>query len=166
MVRYALFILVFLPMAVQAAVDYKDDDFSIKLGSDWVHVSCDEKDHVAFMSKAQDISIKISSVSFHFDPAKFELAPKKTIEFFLKSERDKNPNGAVTIVDYSVSTINGGYSATYSGHDNKGRSFKWIGFFHKEQFIYLYLETPIRLESNLEPTAKVALQNFRYASVW
>jgi hypothetical protein len=153
-------------MAAHAAVDYKDADFSIKLGSDWEHVPCSNKDQVAFMSKSQDISIKVMSVSAHMEPAQLESKAKLVVGYGLKKELDANPNGSVTFLNSSLSEIHGGYKAMFSGHDSRGRSFKWIGFIHKDQSIFLYLETPLRYESNLEAAANIVLQNFRYASVW
>ncbi|HZW25305.1 MAG TPA: hypothetical protein VFF26_07470 [Gallionella sp.] len=166
MIRYALFLVCLLPLAANAAVDYKDADFSINLGSDWELVPCNNKDQVAFMSKSQEISIKVMSVSVHMEPAQLGPKAKLIVGFALKNELDKNPNGSVTFFNSSLLEIHGGYKAMYSGHDSRGRSFKWIGYLHKDQTIFLYLETPLRYENNLEAAANIALQNFRYASAW
>ena len=166
MIRYALFLICLLPIAAHAAVDYKDADFSINLGSDWEHVPCDNKDQVAFMSKSQDISIKVMSLSVHMEPEQLASKSKLIVGYALKNELNDNPNGSVTFFNSSLSEILGGYKAMFSGHDSRGRAFKWIGFIHKNQTIFLYLETPLRYESKLEAAANIALQTFRYASVW
>ena len=159
--HYLLLILLLVPISAFAAVDFKNSDFELKLGSDWTQTVLIGAEHLYFSSKQAMVSVKIDSVSKGTKPENFARAAKRAIELGIKREHEENRTGWVTIVDQSVSRLDNGVRATYSGRDSTQRSFRWIGFITDRKFVYLYFETPTRNEPTLELTVDDVLTGFK-----
>src|SRR5688572_26652448 len=162
MLRWLAFLLlVALPVAGQAATTFKNADFFLQLDSDWERLPLRFVEHVAFMSKSHNVSVKIDSAPAALRRHTAREAARGLLELGIKREHEENKGGSVTITNQSITNIPDGVRAEYAGRDSRQRSFRWVGFIQGKKFVYLYFETPTPREGQLESVVQSVLEGFR-----
>ncbi|MGH8618300.1 MAG: hypothetical protein ACREUW_11470 [Burkholderiales bacterium] len=160
--RHLLPFLLFAPLHIQAAVNYKNSDFELKLGSDWTRTTLIGADHMYFESKQAQVSFKMEVWKKPIKRADLDKAASRLIDLGIKREQDDNRAGSVTITKQTLTPMKEGVRADYSGRDSTQRSFRFVGFVQENKVIYLYFETPTRHEDRLQSVVFEVLDGLKY----
>jgi len=151
--------LVFVSFGASGAVRYRDEDFSIVLGGDWVQLPLYFVEHVAFGSKSLGLHVKMMGITKSVSPERMTAIAKKVLEDAMRQEIASAAAGVkVTITHHEVSDIEGGSAATYKGYDSSGRAFLTIVHVRAERSLMMFFEAPEANARNLEAAASDVLK--------
>jgi hypothetical protein len=157
--RLSAILLLGACLSAQAAVTYKDSDFEVALGGDWIQNRMLFAEHVVFRSESYGVHVKILGITEPVRPQRTRLVATKLLEETIRRElTSAKPGVTVSITAQNVSDIEGGTSATYRGIDSSGRSFVTVLRVRPEKSVVLFFEAPTAFTQNLDRAMDDVLQ--------
>jgi len=140
-VRFALLMTFILASAPTFAdVDINHKEFLLKLAGDWVQRKTDDKDQFVVRSAKNNSQVTVSILMARFPSAKLKEVAQK---FLQSRERAEHIDASrkVELVNKRVEPEREMYKVSYSGTDNRGRQFRFVGYVTTVKVLSFYCET-------------------------
>jgi hypothetical protein len=139
-------------------------EFVLDLDSSWISLGGNDPEQHLFESKALASTLTISVMSAAIPEAKMKQAAQKLLDLRRMAETETRPTGVVAFGDQRVTPKLDQHlvEVAYTGYDNRGRIFRFMGFVTNEKIVSFYCETVSKDNEQAKRTFDDCFCGFRF----
>ena len=159
----ALAVLLLISSGVHAAVEIKNQYFSLTLPGDWIEHPGSDAQQFVITSSARKAQVTVSALPLNAKGRDLGLIADKMLELRFKAEHDAAPDRKLSFeTPWRSMPTGGGLQVNYMGHDSVGRYFFYTGFITETGVTSVTGELERGSEPALHAFYKEVLSNFGY----